>query len=318
MNTKNYLSIYAKSFNWAGFFLPKKTYLKCSNLYDFCRTVDNITDQDSEIEIKKQKLKEFKSNFENKNFDNSIIKNMWELMDEFKISKRIVDDLFDGVESDLKAVRIKNCKELIVYSYQVGGTVGLMMAKIFSVKKKFALKEAVELGTAMQYTNIIRDIYEDAKSDRIYLPQDLLEEEGVNNLKPKDIINLDKEKLKKIHKVIYRLTVESNYMYNSVDGIRELPFFSQFGILLAARLYQRIGGKILRDIEKSKKHYPQKKIFLNKFEKILATLHTFILWLLQDVVLQLIPIFDDCHYDRSSIGRIVNDPKWGLNLDEKI
>ena len=54
MPNKNYLSIYAKSFNWAGFFLPEKTYQKCSSLYDFCRTVDNIADNDEELDIKKK------------------------------------------------------------------------------------------------------------------------------------------------------------------------------------------------------------------------------------------------------------------------
>ncbi len=57
MSTKNYLSIYAKSFNWSGFFLPKKTYLKCSVLYDFCRTIDNIADQNKDLEIKKKNSK---------------------------------------------------------------------------------------------------------------------------------------------------------------------------------------------------------------------------------------------------------------------
>ena len=54
MSAKNYLSIYAKSFNWAGFFLPKKIYLKCSTLYDFCRTIDNLADEDGDLEIKKK------------------------------------------------------------------------------------------------------------------------------------------------------------------------------------------------------------------------------------------------------------------------
>ena len=67
---------------------------------------------------------------------------MWELMDEFNISKKIVDDLFDGVESDLQEeVKIKNEKELFVYSYRVAGTVGLMMAKIFNIKKKILFKK---------------------------------------------------------------------------------------------------------------------------------------------------------------------------------
>ena len=70
MSNKNYLSIYAKSFNWAGFFLPKKTYQKCSSLYDFCRTVDNIADNDGELDIKKKNLLVFKNDFLNKNYNN--------------------------------------------------------------------------------------------------------------------------------------------------------------------------------------------------------------------------------------------------------
>ena len=74
MSEKNYLAIYAKSFNWAGFFLPKNTYKKCSSLYDFCRTVDNIADDKNELNIKKKKLSIFKNDFLKKDFNNLIIK----------------------------------------------------------------------------------------------------------------------------------------------------------------------------------------------------------------------------------------------------
>ena len=87
MSNNNYLSIYAKSFNWAGFFLPKKTYLKCSTLYDFCRTVDNIADEVDDLDIKKKNLSNFRDDFINKNFNNHLIKDMWNLIDEFDISK---------------------------------------------------------------------------------------------------------------------------------------------------------------------------------------------------------------------------------------
>ena len=89
MSYKNYLSKYAKSFNWAGFFLPKKIYFKCSNLYDFCRTVDNIADDEGEIEIKRNNFLDFKNKFNNKDFRDSIIKNMWSLIEEYGISKII-------------------------------------------------------------------------------------------------------------------------------------------------------------------------------------------------------------------------------------
>ena len=93
MTNQNYLSIYAKSFNWAGFFLPKHTYQKCSALYDFCRVVDNIADDNDNIENKEKKFSRFENDFNRKDFDNPIIKNMWDLIEEFNISLKIVQDL---------------------------------------------------------------------------------------------------------------------------------------------------------------------------------------------------------------------------------
>ena len=170
MSNKNYLTTHAKSFNWAGFFLPKITYKKCSALYDFCRVVDNIADDRDLIEIKQNKFQEFKKNFNIKNFDDSVIKNMWKIINEFNFSLRVVQDLFDGIESDIKSeVRLNSKKELLVYSYRVAGTVGLMMAKILKVSKKESLKSAIDLGIAMQLTNISRDVIEDLNNQRFYI-----------------------------------------------------------------------------------------------------------------------------------------------------
>ena len=102
MSNKSYLSIYAKSFNWAGFFLPKKTLEKCSALYDFCRVADNIADNNEKIENKEKKFNHFENNFNQKNFDDPIIKNMWDLIEEFNISLKIVQDLLMGIKSDIK------------------------------------------------------------------------------------------------------------------------------------------------------------------------------------------------------------------------
>ena len=120
MSNNSYLSTYAKSFNWAGFFLPKKIYLKCSNLYDFCRTVDNIADDEGAIDIKKSNFLNFRNKFNNQDFGDPVIKNMWSLIKEYRISTKIVNDLFDGVETDLKkTVQInskKNCLFILIES----------------------------------------------------------------------------------------------------------------------------------------------------------------------------------------------------------
>ena len=251
MNSKNYLSIYAKSFNWSGFFLPKKIYSKCSILYDFCRTIDNIADQNVDLEIRKKELEEFKKKFEQKNKNDSVIKNMWDLMDEKNISKKIVDDLFDGANSDLKKeVKIKSEKELLVYSYRVAGTVGLMMAKIFGVQKKESLQRAIDLGIAMQLTNIARDVIEDEKKNRTYL----IKESNNTFLDIKNTIS------------------KADTFYNSsFEGIRDIPLSCRFSIIVARRVYRHIGKKIL---EKKDLFNYQKagKIYVSNFGKIIQTI----------------------------------------------
>ena len=133
----NLLEKHAKSFYWASFFLSKNTFNKCSALYNFCRTLDDIVDSENKLEAKKQNFIKFKKNFINKNLNNSIIKEMWAIIDSEKISKKVVIDLFDGIETDLEEkVKINSRKDLLVYSYRVAGTVGLMMSKILKVKNK--------------------------------------------------------------------------------------------------------------------------------------------------------------------------------------
>ena len=221
MSNNNYLSIYAKSFNWAGFFLPKNIYEKCSSLYDFCRTIDNIADDKNELNIKKKNLLIFKNDFINKNFDNLIIKNMWTLMEENKISIKIVEDLFDGIESDLnEVVKFNKKKELLIYSYRVAGTVGLMMAKILGVQNKNSMKSAIDLGIAMQLTNISRDVIEDMNNNRFY-------------------INHDFETIKNT------LSMADLFYESSFASIKEIPFRFRFAILVARRIYRKIGTKIL-------------------------------------------------------------------------
>ena len=246
MLTKNYLSIYAKSFSWAGFFLPKKTYDKCSALYDFCRTVDNLADENNSLTIKTANFLKFKSEFNNKNLMNPIIKNMWELIDEFKISLKIINDLFDGIETDLnEKVVLNNKKDLLIYSYRVAGTVGLMMAKILKVKNKDALKAAINLGIAMQLTNISRDVIEDKMNNRFYI------DDNINVIK--STINL------------------SNIFYDrSFWAIREIPLSFRFSILVARRVYKRIGYKISKK-NTFLEYQSSKKIYVTKIEKVYET-----------------------------------------------
>ena len=247
MTNQNYLSLYAKSFNWAGFFLPKYTYQKCSALYDFCRVADNIADNINSVDIKKSKFTEFKDNFNQRNFKDPIIENMWNLINEFNIPLKAVQDLLDGIKSDInEKVKINTKKELLIYSYRVAGTVGLMMAKILKVKKQNALKAAINLGIAMQLTNIARDVAEDNKKNRKYISSNF-------------------ESIKST-----LMSAESFYK-SSFLSIGDIPISCRFAILVARRVYRQIGNNILS--KKNIENYNNSgKIYVSSVEKFFQTL----------------------------------------------
>ena len=283
MANKNYLSIYAKSFNWAGFFLPNKVYLKCSALYDFCRVADNIADSNNSIDIKKKKFLEFKNDFNEKNFNDPIIKNIWKLIYEFNISLKIINDLLEGINSDIKEnIRLDTKKDLLIYSYRVAGTVGLMMAKILNVKKKNSLKSAIDLGIAMQLTNISRDVVEDLNNGRAY-------------------INLDFNEIKST------LVLAESYYDNSFYSLKEIPLSLRFAIIVARRVYRKIGHKIM-DKENIEEYKKSGKIYVSNFEKIIQTFLS---------LFDLIKLFlinkndDDIQHNHLLI-------KEEINLDERI
>ena len=246
MPNKSYLSVYAKSFSWAGYFLPKETFKKCSALYDFCRVADNIADDDGGIESKKEKFNQFENDFNQKKFDDPIIKNMWDLIEEFKISLIIVQDLLNGIKSDIKdKVKLNSKKDLLIYSYRVAGTVGLMMAKIMKVNKKSSLKSAIDLGIAMQLTNISRDVIEDSKNNRFYINENFEEISSTINL-------------------------ADTFYKNSFYSIKDIPISFRFSILVARRVYRKIGHKILS--KKNLENYQNSgKIYVSSTEKALET-----------------------------------------------
>ena len=243
----NLLSKHAKSFNWAGFFLSKEIYKKCSFLYDFCRTLDDIADEKASLETKKNNFRKFKSNFENKNYSNIIVKNIYILIDQENISKKIVLDLFDGVESDLKdEVKINTKKELIIYSYRVAGTVGLMMSKILQVKDKKSLQGAIDLGIAMQLTNIARDVIEDKKRNRSYIAH-----------------NFDS--------IRETIKMADTFYESSFPAIKYVPIGSRFSIMVARRVYRKIGDNILK--QKNLENYNNAgKIYVSNIGKIIQTI----------------------------------------------
>ena len=132
MTEKNYLALFAKSFNWAGFFLPKNIYNDCSKLYAFCRVLDDLVDEKIELELRIERFSKIKDLFEksykqanddrilaDENEYGSIVNNMITIADNNNIKKIILDDLIEGVSSDLKSkVYLRSVKDLLIYWFQ--------------------------------------------------------------------------------------------------------------------------------------------------------------------------------------------------------
>ncbi len=274
MKEKNYLALFAKSFNWAGFFLTKNIYHDFSKLYAFCRVLDDLVDERTSLELRIErfnKIKDvFKKTYEQVNNDGKllgqnehelIVNDMIVIADNNNIKKIILDDLLEGVGSDLEPkIYLRSVKDLLVYSYRVAGTVGLMMAKILNVNDTRSLKGAIDLGIAMQLTNIARDVIEDQKMNRQY-------------------IKLDFENIEAT------LKLADMFYESSFTSIKKIPLKYRFAIIVARRVYRQIGRKIIQ--KKSMETYEKSgKIYVNNFEKIYQTilsLFDFILLFLKDV-----------------------------------
>ncbi len=186
-----------KSFYWASFFLPKKNRIAASRLYSICRYLDDVADN-SKLDTSSQIKNIFNQIKENESSEINIF------FKKNNINLGILKDLIDGLISDQQNVRVTDEKELIDYSYKVAGTVGLMMLPIINTKDAEARKHAIDLGIAMQLTNIARDVYEDAKMNRLYLPKDA----------------------------------------NGFSGMKFIPLRTRLAIFFAAKIYKGIGEKI--------------------------------------------------------------------------
>ena len=238
-STENYaiLKENSKTFYLASSFLPARVRYKVLNVYAFCRKYDDSADSDIKIH--------------NPDID--------KIISDLNISNEIINQLKIGIDSDRNFKRLKKIEDLIVYSYRVAGCVGLMMCELLDIKNSNDKYYAIDLGIAMQITNICRDVFEDLNMDRIYLP-----EEMITNIE----VNTEDEKDKLFAKITNLIEISEQYYNSALHGIKKIPFGSRFSILISLRLYQAIGRKIL----KNRKNYFIKKIHTTKFEKFIILL----------------------------------------------
>ena len=235
-----------KSFYWAGKFLPSKYIDRAAELYSFCRYLDDIADSGNKSSL--QKLKSIKiylqENPKRLNLQTQCIDHPKYFNSS---SKKAAIDLVNGLILDQKTVSIKKKSELISYSYQVAGTVGLMMCDALNCDNKNARLFAIDLGIAMQLTNIARDVLEDARMGRRYLPGS-----WINNLSADEIVKAaneyDEKNIYIVSQGIKKLLIlAENYYLSGFQGLVYLPFKIRLAISIAGGIYREIGIQIKKE-----------------------------------------------------------------------
>ena len=263
---------HAKTFYLASMFLPKKQQKPIFAIYALLRTVDDIVDL-AEVKltnglITSDEIQKMLDGWKSKlracydgKTDNDPIMMAWhDTLKSHSIPIELPLDLMDGVAMDIEFKPFETFDELYVYCYKVAAVVGLMTSEIFGYSDKQALEHAIELGIAMQLTNILRDVGEDVDRGRIYLPLEDLRrfnyssEELMQKRMNDNFLNLMK----------FQVERARGYYRSSEKGIPMLEKRSRFGVAISSVNY----GNILTAIEKNQYNVFSKRAYRSFFQKI--------------------------------------------------
>ncbi|MDZ7806952.1 MAG: squalene/phytoene synthase family protein [Gracilimonas sp.] len=263
---------HAKTFYMATRFLPNEKQRGIFAIYGLCRYLDDLVDEaedlihDKKITINEidEKLNQFKQRlvdvYDGKIVDDPILSAFSDTLKQYHISMELPFLLMDGVKTDLVKDRFETFEEVYDYSYKVASVVGLMTSEVFGYTHKDALKYAVDLGIAMQLTNILRDVGEDLDRDRIYLPQEDLERFGISEEE------LFSKQLDEKFKTMLEFQIDRarNYYEKSDNGIPLLNSDSRLPVCMARHNYSRI----LNKIEENDYNVFDNRAYLNYTEKL--------------------------------------------------
>lgn len=275
---------HAKSFYFAAKFLPKHKRRPIYALYALCRSVDDEVDEIGEnnetaaikaIERWRKKLEGIYAS-DNEIIDSEIEDSVFiawrDLLQTYKIPKNLPLELMQGVLMDTSIKRYQTFDELYVYCYRVASTVGLMSSEIFGYSDPKTLEYAEALGIAMQLTNILRDIKEDAAMGRIYLPQEDLRRFDISEKQIFENKYENKYDENFAAMMKFQIARARDYYRTAEKGIPLLEKDTRFTVLLAARIYAGILNEIERqnyDVFKKRAHttFWQKLLMIPKIRR---------------------------------------------------
>ncbi len=238
---------HGRTFFFASHLLGQTHAARAATLYAFCRHVDDLADEAADVETAAAELSTVSHALKTGHSNDPRVAAMLALQQETRMAALPALALVEGVASDLHTVRVADEDELIRYAWRVAGTVGLMMCNVLDVHDPRAAPFAVDLGIAMQLTNIARDVGEDARMGRRYLPTS-----WIGAVEPVAIAAPDLALQRSLEGATKRLLALADRYYASGEaGLGFLPLRARFGIFSAARMYRAIGGRIAADGHRS-------------------------------------------------------------------
>jgi phytoene synthase len=261
---KQILARHGKTFYWASLFLGSKLADRVAQLYQFCRFVDDLADGD--LPNREGSLEDILARLNGSNrLAGPEVEDFMLLAKENDIPLAAARELLNGMLKDQQPAVIRDEGELLRYCHAVAGTVGLMMCRVLKCENKRAESFAIDLGIAMQLTNISRDVLEDAKMGRRYIPANWVDlpateiaEANINSHQP---IAIAVDRL---------LNLAEDYYQSALLGIQLLPLRSRLSIIIALRVYRQIGWVLKR------RSLPwwQGRVFVTKQEKAFLSLRS--------------------------------------------
>lgn len=263
---------HAKTFYLATRFLPNHKQRSIFAIYALCRYVDDLVDETRDLIDQKRVeashletllsdwKRKLERTYETGHADDPILTAFADTLKSFHIPKEYPLELLEGVCMDLTKNRYETFDELYLYSYKVASVVGLMTSEVFGYSDADAIPKAVDLGIAMQLTNILRDIGEDLRRNRIYIPAEdlrrfeITEEELFNGCNDSRFIAL----------MDFQIARARQYYTSADAGIRLLSSDSRLPVYLARHNYSRI----LDQIERNKYEVFSRRAYLSTSEKL--------------------------------------------------
>ncbi len=240
----------SKTFYFGSLFLPYQKRQAMWAVYNFCRLTDDLVDNASDVTPAELRLRlenweaELRRSFDGTIHPDKLHMVAWyHSVRQFNIPSMPPLELIEGVRMDLDKTRYANFEELRLYCYRVASTVGLMASQVIGYSDPCALEYAVNLGIAMQLTNILRDVGEDLRNGRIYLPQEELQEYGYSEAE----LLRGEINDRFIRLMQFQIARARHYYNQAIPGIKYLNKDSHLSISVAAQLYSRILDRIERN-----------------------------------------------------------------------